>query len=224
VVPGRLSQEFAFPGQEGYEANVAILEAYGNGGPGNPLVPVVTLPPGTTVDGQGVAGALERAFGGVAADPRLRVLAWPATTDDRRLVTDGGRTVYGLVWGPFQGPEGGDPAMAQALGDGLRRALPAGTEVQVTGLDALRTAAATEPAGTGVLVETLAGGLGALVVLAFVFGSFLALVPLLIAAVAILTTFLAVLGLTGLVEVSFIVQFLVALIGLGWRSTTRCWW
>jgi RND superfamily putative drug exporter len=40
-------------------------------------------------------------------------------------------------------------------------------------------------------------------------------VPLLIAAVAILTTFLAVLGLTGLVEVSFIVQFLVALIGLG---------
>ncbi|HEX3212817.1 MAG TPA: MMPL family transporter, partial [Actinomycetota bacterium] len=63
--------------------------------------------------------------------------------------------------------------------------------------------------------ETLAGGLGALVVLAFVFGSFLALVPLLIAVVAILTTFLAVLGLTGLVEVSFIVQFLVALIGLG---------
>jgi putative drug exporter of the RND superfamily len=215
AVPSRLSQEFSFPGQEGYEANVAILETYGNGGPGNPLVPVITLPAGTTVDGQGVAGALERAFDGVAADPRLRVLAWPATTDDRRLVTDGGRTVYGLVWGPFQGPEGGDPAMAQALGDGLRRALPAGTEVQVTGLDALRTAAATEPAGTGVLVETLAGGLGALVVLAFVFGSFLALVPLLIAAVAILTTFLAVLGLTGLVEVSFIVQFLVALIGLG---------
>ena len=65
------------------------------------------------------------------------------------------------------------------------------------------------------LAETLAGAAGALLVLAFVFGSFLALVPLLIAAVAILTTFLAVLGLTGLVEVSFIVQFLVALIGLG---------
>jgi RND superfamily putative drug exporter len=50
VVPGRLSQEFSFPGQEGYEANVAILETYGNGGPGSPLVPVVTLPAGTTVD------------------------------------------------------------------------------------------------------------------------------------------------------------------------------
>src|SRR5829696_819466 len=163
AVPGRLSQEFSFPGQEGYEANVAILETYGTGGPGNPLVPVVTLPEGTTVDS--------------------------------RLVVEGGRTVYGLVWGPFQGPEGADPALAGTLADGLRRALPPGTGVQVTGLDALRTAAAEEPAGTGVLVETLAGGLGALVVLAFVFGSFLALVPLLIAAVAILTTFLAALTL-----------------------------
>ena len=215
AVPGRLSQQFSFPGQEGYEANLAILEAYGNGGPGNPLVPVVELPAGTTVDSPGVAGALERAFAGVAADPRLRVLAWPATTDDRRLVVGGGRTVYGLVWGPFQGPEGADPALVETLAGGLRGGLPAGTTVQVTGLDALREAAAEEPASTGVLVETLVGGLGALVVLAFVFGSFLALVPLVIAAAAILTTFLAVLGLTGLVEVSFIVQFLVALIGLG---------
>jgi RND superfamily putative drug exporter len=215
VVPGRLSQEFSFPGEEGYEANVAILEAYGNGGPGNPLVPVVALPEGATVDSPGIREALDGAFDGIAADPRLRVLAWPATTEDRRLVVEDGRTVYGLVWGPYQGPDGGDPALAQTLADGLRGALPAGTTVQVTGLDALRTAAAEEPAGTGVLVETLAGAFGALVVLAFVFGSFLALVPLLIAAVAILTTFLAVLGLTGLVEVSFIVQFLVALIGLG---------
>jgi putative drug exporter of the RND superfamily len=215
AVPGRLSQEFSFPGEPGYEANVAILAEYGNGGPGNPLVPVVTLPEGTTVDTPGVAGALERAYAGVAADPRLRVLAWPATTDDRRLVVEGGRTVYGLVWGPFTGPEGGDPETALALADGLRRALPAGASVEVTGLDALRTAAAEEPADTGVLVETLVGGVGALIVLAFVFGSFLALVPLLIAAVAILTTFLAVLGLTGLVEVNFIVQFVVALIGLG---------
>jgi putative drug exporter of the RND superfamily len=215
VVPGRLSQEFSFPGEEGYEANVAILEQYGNGGPGNPLVPVVTLPEGTTVDSPGTRDAVGRAFDEVAADPRLRVLAWPSTTDDRRLVVDGGRTVYGLVWGPFQGREGGDPVQAATLADGLRRALPAGATVQVTGLDALEAAAAEEPPDTGVLVETLAGGLGALVVLTFVFGSFLALVPLLIAAVAILTTFLAVLGLTGLVEVSFIVQFLVALIGLG---------
>ena len=46
------------------------------------------------------------------------------------------------------------------------------------------------------LVETLIGGLGALAVLAFVFASLLAAMPLLIAAASILTTLLIVLGLT----------------------------
>ena len=65
------------------------------------------------------------------------------------------------------------------------------------------------------LAETLLGAAGALLVLLFVFASFLALLPLLIAAVSILTTFLLVLGLTTFTDVSFIVQFLIALIGLG---------
>ena len=215
VVPGRLSQEFSFPGEEGYEANVAILEAYGNGGPGNPLVPVVTLPEGTT--GRQPRGP-GRPRPGLRRGRRRPAAAGAGLAGHhRRPPPGGGGRPHRLRarLGPVQGPRGADPALAGTLADGLRDALPAGTTVQVTGLDALRTAAAEEPAGTGVLVETLVGAVGALVVLAFVFGSFLALVPLLIAAVAILTTFLAVLGLTGLVEVSFIVQFLVALIGLG---------
>jgi len=57
--------------------------------------------------------------------------------------------------------------------------------------------------------------LGALLILIFVFRSFMALVPLMMAVVAIPTTFLLVLGLTKITSVSFIVQFLVALIGLG---------
>ena len=51
--------------------------------------------------------------------------------------------------------------------------------------------------------------------LAFVFASALALVPLLMAIVAIPITLLAVLGLTAITDVSFIVVFLVSLIGLG---------
>ena len=39
--------------------------------------------------------------------------------------------------------------------------------------------------------------------------------PLVVAAVSILATFLVILGLTYITEVSFIVQFLVALVGLG---------
>jgi RND superfamily putative drug exporter len=66
-----------------------------------------------------------------------------------------------------------------------------------------------------VLTLTLIGGLGALVVLAFVFGSLLALAPLLVAAVSILATFLVVVVLTTFTQVNVIVEYLVALIGLG---------
>jgi RND superfamily putative drug exporter len=215
AVSTRLSQEFAFPGEEGYEANVAILRAYGTGGPGSPLVPVVTLPEGVTVDSPGVRSALAAAFGGIAEDPRLRVLAWPATTEDRRLVADGGRTVFALVWQPWRGEDAGASEVAPVIAERLRAALPAGSSVQVTGIEELAADAESQPGDTGVLVETLVGGVGALVVLAFVFGSLLALVPLLVAAVAILASFLAVYGLTAVTDVSFLVQYLVALIGLG---------
>ena len=69
--------------------------------------------------------------------------------------------------------------------------------------------------GTGVLFEVLLAGGAALLVLLFVFASFLALLPVMIAAVSILTTFMLVLGLTTFTHVSIIVQFLIALIGLG---------
>src|SRR3954464_13852839 len=65
------------------------------------------------------------------------------------------------------------------------------------------------------MLEALGGGVGALIVLAFVFASFLAVVPILMAIASIMTTFLLLLGLTTVTDVSPIVQFLVALIGLG---------
>ena len=80
-------------------------------------------------------------------------------------------------------------------------------------MDAL--AVGDESGGPGVLTETLLGALGALIVLLFVFASCLAFLPLIVAAVSILTTFLMLLPLTYLTDVSFIVQFLVALVGLG---------
>ena len=65
------------------------------------------------------------------------------------------------------------------------------------------------------LLEAVIGGVGALVVLVFVFGSALALVPILMAICSVLTSFLLLWGLTAITEISPIVQFLVALIGLG---------
>ena len=86
----------------------------------------------------------------------------------------------------------------------------------MTGLDALRASAGeNESSGTGVLLGTLLAALGALLVLAFVFRSFMAIVPLLMALVAIPTTFLLIWPIATVTDVSVIVQFLAALIGLG---------
>jgi putative drug exporter of the RND superfamily len=67
-----------------------------------------------------------------------------------------------------------------------------------------------------VLVEALIGGAGALVILFFTFGTVPAVVlPLVTALVAILNTFTLIWVLTYITDVSLVVQFLVALIGLG---------
>ena len=48
-------EQFNIPGKEAFAANSQIAAAYGNGGDVAPLVPVVTLPAGTTVDSPGRA-------------------------------------------------------------------------------------------------------------------------------------------------------------------------
>ena len=66
------------------------------------------------------------------------------------------------------------------------------------------------------LTEALIGGLGALVILFFVFGTLPAvLMPIAIAIASILNTFTLVWILTYVTDVSIIVQFLIALVGLG---------
>ena len=66
------------------------------------------------------------------------------------------------------------------------------------------------------LTESLIGGVGALVILFFVFGTMPAvLMPIAIAIASILNTFTLVWLLTYITDVSIIVQYLIALVGLG---------
>jgi RND superfamily putative drug exporter len=208
-VQKRLKLDFSLPGQPGYETAVRIQHLYGNGGDAGSSILVVTTAPGQTVSSS--SRAIADAFGSVRAqEPALRVVDL-GVTHDQHFVTNDGRSTFALVFSPPANSFGADKrvAAAQAI---LARALP-GDHVGLTGLNQLSTGSQTK--GPGVFVETLVGGAGALAVLAFVFASFLAFVPLLVAAVSILTTFLLVLGLTYLTDVSFIVEFLIALVGLG---------
>jgi RND superfamily putative drug exporter len=209
-VSKRLSLNFSLPGQPGYETAKQIAHTYGNGGESPSSVLVVTVPQGKTVSSE--QSQIAQAFSHArTVDPHARIVDF-GVTHDRRFVTDDGGATFALLFTPLEKSFGAPKLPVQAQ-RAVAAALPSGTTVQVTGLSQLANGGSSK--GPGVLVETLIGALGALAVLAFVFASMLAFVPLLIAAVSILTTLLVVLGLTYFAEVSFIVQFLVSLVGLG---------
>lgn len=206
----RLTFDFSLPGQAGHETAVKLVSLYGNGGEMAPLVATLTVPVGQQA---GLPSAAAQTFGAVqqALNKQVRVVD-AATTSDPSFLTKDGRTAYALIFTPT--PNGFGPGALPLVQGALSKAAAPGMTARVTGLDAL-AANGESGDGPGVLIETLLGGLGALAVLAFVFASFLALVPLLVAAVAITATFLILTGITTFTDVSFIVQFLVSLIGLG---------
>jgi putative drug exporter of the RND superfamily len=213
----RLTNDSSVPDTEGWETMLAIDRLYDRDqGSGSPLLPVVTLPAGTTVDSPGVKAEL------AAVDARLRRalpharIASFASTGSRAFVSKDGRTVFALVYPRLAAKSdwGENPQAARAATRALSGVTVAGRPVRVTGFDALSQDAGDND-GFGVLVEALVGGFGALLVLVFVFASALAVVPLLMAFVAIMTAFVPLLALTAVADVSPVVQFLIVLIGLG---------
>ncbi len=205
---GRLTFDFSLPGQPGYETARKILDSYKTDDQGAPIVLVVSAKDG----GRVTDADAKVAFDAVAREvPGIRVVGKAETGNDV-FTTEGGRAQFAYAFYPPL------TSFAFTVVDDVKRTLakntPAGLTGTVTGLDVLNANEDTSQ-DAGVLAETLLAGVGALAVLAFVFASLLALVPLLVAAVSILSTFLILLGITTFTDVSFIVQFLVSLIGLG---------
>jgi len=210
---GIFSEEFSGSG-EGFETNNRIVQIYGSGGDPPAIVPVIELPAGTTVDSPGVREQLARAFDRVeAAAPGARTASY-ASTGDRAFVSVDGRTTFGLVL-PTEGAGFEAPVELGRVEQALRGVTVDGASFRVTGLSALEEGGSDDDDGPALLLEVLAGGAGALIVLGLVFGSLLALLPIIMAVVAIPVTFLALWPVGSVLDVSVIVQFLVALIGLG---------
>ena len=211
-----LSQEFSVPGREGFRTNVALFNRYRIDPNQTTIVPVFRLPAGTTVDSPGVRRQLGAALARAGRALPGSHLASYASTGSRAYVSADGRTTFAVVSIPFKPNRGfsGSSTEQKAIRTALQQAPPAGATVNVTGYDALNDAS-SGGSGPGVLVEALIGGFGALIVLAFVFASFIAIVPIVMALFAIVATFMIIWALTPFASVSFIVEFLVALIGLG---------
>ena len=232
AVTGGLSPSLSLPGQAGYETNQEIVAQYGGGGATPPTVLAVQLPSGTSAASPAIVADLAQGAdalttslaqgdgGEVAAETAsvaTRVVAYRGAGDEALISADG-RTTYVLIFGySLTGQESGvDEEAADQFTEGAE--LPAGTQAFTTGVNALSAGIGGDGEGGGessTLVETLFGAVGALLVLVFVFRSFLAVAPLIVAAVSIVTSFLLVGGISAFTEVSAIVQFLIALIGLG---------
>src|SRR3954447_7587575 len=217
-----LNENFKMPDSANTITNERIVNRFDSGGATPPLVAVVTLQPGTTASAPAVRADLQALEQDLArAVPGARIVSFGSTSAPA-YVSDDGRTTFAIVHPPSTvvddaGPSGNEIsdatlARAEQVAAGAR---VGGAEVRLTGAALLAREAPGDSGGPGFLNETLLAGVGALIVLVFVFASALALVPLLMAIVAIPVTLLAVWGLTALTEVNLVVVFLVSLIGLG---------
>jgi RND superfamily putative drug exporter len=203
-------QSFSIPGYSAYEANQRTLKDFGSG-LNTPLVAVVTTK-GDVTTTPGVKEALQAA---IAANPHARSSSY-FSTGSSAYVSKDKHTMFAEIYRP------GTPGFGTATGEketraALSKAAPPGATVHVTGDDPLNTAASKgNNSGPSILGETLIGGFGALIILLFVFGTLPAIaMPLLTAIASILNTFTLVWILTQITDVSIIVQFLIALVGLG---------
>ncbi len=210
---GGLSHSQATPGTAGSDANAHILRALGLDGNEQPSIAVLRLPAGQsmrTAAGQAVAA---HTFAAADRAGHLGVADY-ANTRDAKLISSDGHTTWALIDMPNPDIPLGQ-GVIERLQPALRSAAPSGAVVTVTGFEQLQSSGSGVGGGPSVLVETLIGALGALLVLAFVYGSAIAIVPLLMALPSILTTFLLVLGLEQLIAVNNLVEYLVAFVGLG---------
>lgn len=206
TVTSRLSSTQNLPGLPGFTVSQEVLHTYGTSAFNGDDVLVLHLPasqPAGTASGRADVAA---ALAPLQRDRSLRVASY-LNTGDSHLVADGGRSVLALVFGNNNEPT------SYALAARVRAAAPPGTTVAATSGSDLY--AGSQHQGLGVLAETLLGGVGALLILALVFGSLLALIPLAVAVVSILTTLLLIGAVTTVASVSNLVEYLVSLIGLG---------
>jgi RND superfamily putative drug exporter len=215
VAAGKLStrwyQSTAIPGKPAYEGSLRTLKALG-AGVRPPNVVVFHSPSVDVTKSPTVRAAMARV---VKANPRALTSSYFSTGNSMYASHDR-HTTFLQVYLP--GPDRLDVKSGAAKMRALAATgLPSAITVDVTGYAPLEEATKHgSGGGSSVLLEALIGGLGALVILLFVFGTLPAvLMPLVVAVAAILNTFTLVWALTYITNVSIIVLFLIALVGLG---------
>jgi RND superfamily putative drug exporter len=200
-------------GRESFNANARILATYGNGGTSTPIVPVLTLPEGKTVDSPGVRQELARAFDRIERGvPAVRIASY-VSTGDRGFVSADGRTTFALVFSPPPKDMHAPPAATDAVRRALAGERVGGASFTIGGLEVGKEKPDRETLSAK--AEGMVGGLVALLILLFAFRSALAFVPIVTAVVSIVTSIALLWPVTHLTTTPSFVTFLMVLIGLG---------
>jgi putative drug exporter of the RND superfamily len=210
AVSKRWLEQFSIPGYSAYEANQRTLKTFGTG-ENAPLVAVFHSD-GDVTKVTGIKSAIAATE---KQNPGSRVSSYFSTGSDAYVSRDR-HTTFAELYPPGNQGFNGTVKIKEARA-ALKQATPAGVQSYLTGRDPLQEAASGgDTNGPSVLTEALIGGAGALVILLFVFGTLPAVaMPIVVAIASILNTFTLVYLLTYITSVSLIVQFLVALVGLG---------
>jgi RND superfamily putative drug exporter len=207
-VSDRWFESFSIPGYSAYETNQKVLKTFGSGEQA-PFVAVFESKGDVTKED--LQPAIDKA---AAVNPGSRVSSY-ASTRKAMYVSKDRHTTIAEIYPPGENTFSGDNKIDQVR-TALEQNAPAGVTAHLTGLLPLYDSSSGGGEGPSVLTEALIGGVGALIILLFVFGTVPAIaIPLAVAVTAILNTFTLVWGLTYITDVSIVVQFLIALVGLG---------
>src|SRR5438128_712907 len=208
-VSNRWFESVSIPGYSAYETNQKTVKTFGSGEL-SPLVVVFQAKGDVTK--QNLGPAIAKA---AAVNPGSRVSSYFDTRNNMYVSSDR-HTTFAEIYPPGQNTFSTDVHLKDVRA-ALRETAPAGVTTHLTGLMPLYDAASKgNNGGPSILTEAMIGGIGALVILLFVFGTLPAVaIPLAVAISAILNTFTLVWILTYVTDVSIVVQFLIALVGLG---------
>src|SRR6478672_1569152 len=207
-VSNRWQENFSIPGYSAYEANQRALHKLGTGA----QVPLVAVfhGNGDVTKEKGIKKAI------LAAQQKnegSRISSF-FTTGNLAYVSKDRDTTFAEIY-PSGLPSFNTGTTITPTRAALKQNAPPGVTAYLTGIDPLNQDAGGGN-GPSLLVEILLGGIGALLVLLFVFGTLPAVaMPLAVAATSIMTTFGLVWLVTYVTDGSVIVQFLIGLVGLG---------
>ena len=206
----RWYQSSAVPGQPAYEAGQRTLHAFGAGVRAPDVVVFHTA--GDATRSTAIEQAMRRAAATMPGAGRARTSPRRTRCTSRATATRRSRSSTPPArpaWTSPAAPSACAPQRAAASRPRSASTSPAATP-------STRPASTDRAAARASSSRPSSAAVGALVVLLFVFGTLPAvLMPLAVAIAAILNTFTLVWALTHVTSVSIIVQFLIALVGLG---------